>query len=77
MNIITREDAYTKTVETQLQNFENYEKSQMPIITCPYCKSTNTLRITSTEKAINIALFGVFGNKRKKQWHCNNCNSDF
>ena len=44
---------------------------------CPYCRSTNLHRITSFEKASNIALFGVFGNKRKYQWHCNSCNTDF
>ena len=48
-----------------------------PIITCPYCQSTNTKKITATAKAVNVALFGIFGNKRKYQWHCNNCNSDF
>ncbi len=48
-----------------------------PTVSCPYCKSTNTKKITSTEKAVNIALFGIFGNKRKYQWHCNNCKSDF
>ena len=44
---------------------------------CPYCRSTDLHRITSFEKAANIALFGVFGNKRKYQWHCNSCNTDF
>lgn len=51
--------------------------TKIPVITCPYCKSTNTKRITATAKAINIALFGIYGNKRKYQWHCNNCKSDF
>ncbi len=48
-----------------------------PMIKCPYCQSTNTKKISSTAKAVNVALFGIFGNKRKYQWHCNNCNSDF
>lgn len=46
-------------------------------VKCKYCGSTNTKKITNTEKAVNIALFGIFGNRRKYQWHCNNCNSDF
>lgn len=55
-----------------------FEKQQpTSSITCPYCKSTNCTRITATAKAINTALFGIFGNKRRYQWHCNNCKSDF
>ena len=77
MNKITKEDVYSKSVEYQFQNFEEYEKSQTPTVSCPYCKSTSTSKITTTEKAVNVALFGILGNKRKYQWHCNNCNSDF
>lgn len=40
---------------------------------CPTCQSTNIKRMSITEKTINTALFGIFGNKRKKQFHCNNC----
>jgi len=52
-------------------------KSATPVVKCPYCQSENTKKISSTAKAVNVALFGIFGNKRKYQWHCNNCNSDF
>ena len=44
---------------------------------CPICQSTNIQKITVASKIANIALFGVFGNKRKHQWHCNQCGSDF
>lgn len=44
---------------------------------CPYCNSTDLKRISAATKAVNVALFGLFGNKRKYQWHCNNCKSDF
>ncbi len=44
---------------------------------CIYCGSTNIKRISSTAKIVNVAMFGVFGNKRRYQWHCNNCKSDF
>lgn len=52
-------------------------KPSEPKVTCPYCKSTNTKKISSMAKAANIAMFGIFGNKRKYQWHCNKCGSDF
>ena len=49
-----------------------------PIVTCPYCKSTNTKKISNTSKAMSVGLFGIFGmSKVNKQWHCNNCKSDF
>lgn len=44
---------------------------------CPYCNSENLTRITAMDKAINIAMFGVLGNKRKYQWHCNNCKTNW
>lgn len=48
-----------------------------PVVECPYCHSTNTKKISGTSKAINTAVFGIFGTKRHKQWHCNSCDSDF
>ncbi len=45
---------------------------------CPYCNSRNTKRISAATKGLHAALFGVFAvGKVSKQWHCNNCRSDF
>ena len=44
---------------------------------CQICGSTNIKKITTTAKVVNVAMFGILGNKRKYQWHCNNCKSDF
>ncbi|MCM1237321.1 MAG: hypothetical protein NC489_45215 [Ruminococcus flavefaciens] len=44
---------------------------------CPYCNSVNVKKISATSKAVNTALFGIFGTKRNKQWHCEKCGSDF
>lgn len=44
---------------------------------CPICNSTNVTRISSTKKAMSIIGFGILSNKIGKQWHCNNCKSDF
>lgn len=49
----------------------------VPLVYCPYCNSVNTSKISTTAKVVNTALFGIFGTKRHKQWHCNHCNSDF
>ena len=68
----------TKSIETKPHyQYQERLQPQKPVVACPYCKSNNTKKITSAEKAVNIALFGIFGNKRKYQWHCNNCKSDF
>lgn len=40
---------------------------------CPTCQSTNIKKISATSKATNAVLFGLFGNKRSKQFHCNSC----
>ncbi len=56
---------------------EVVQRNTTPTITCPYCKSTDCKKITATAKAVNIALFGIFGNKRRYQWHCEKCGSDF
>lgn len=47
-------------------------------ITCPYCKSTNTKKISGLSKAVNVGLWGIFAlGKATKQFHCNNCKADF
>ena len=72
---------YNKRLQEEKAEEEYYasypRRPSEPKITCPYCNSTNTKKISSMAKAANIAMFGIFGNKRKYQWHCNNCNSDF
>ena len=53
-------------------------KLSTPTITCPYCKSTNTKKISGLSKAVSVGLFGIFAlGKTTKQFHCNNCQADF
>lgn len=63
-------DNYAK--EKQIQECQYLNNAE-----CPYCHSKNTAKITTTAKAVNTVVFGIFGTKRHKQWHCNNCKSDF
>jgi len=47
-------------------------------IHCPYCNSTNVKKITTTSKAVHTAIFGIFSmGRNSKQWHYNDCKSDF
>lgn len=48
-----------------------------PQITCPYCNSTNTKKLSTASRAGSILGFGILSKKIGKQWHCNNCGSDF
>ena len=78
-------DAFEKTFEEDLircigcdrRREEESTRNTKPIVECPYCHSKNTSRISSLSKAVSIAAFGLFSQKRKYQWHCNNCRSDF
>ena len=66
-------EAYNKRI-----NYVPIEYGSSHAIKCPYCQSTNTKKISTMSKAGSVALFGVFAmGKVSKQWHCNNCNSDF
>ncbi|MFQ9514995.1 MAG: hypothetical protein ACLRZ9_04110 [Eubacterium sp.] len=57
----------------------NYLDHSMTIeVECPYCKSTDTKKITTTSKAVYTAIFGIWSmGRNSKNYHCNNCNSDF
>lgn len=48
-----------------------------PTVKCPYCNSTNTKKISTLSRMGSLATFGFAGKKVGKQWHCNNCKSDF
>lgn len=70
-----------KQLEQQSKNItimlKDEEKRNISV-TCPYCKSTNTSKITITNKAVHTSVFGIWSMSRNsKEWHCNNCKSDF
>lgn len=48
-----------------------------PVIYCPYCKSDNTVKIDTISRMGSIYIAGAASGKIGKQWHCNNCKSDF
>lgn len=60
-----------------IANSQPQPKSK-PTVTCPYCKSTNTVKISGLYKAASIGLFGLFAVPgATKQWTCKDCKSDF
>lgn len=47
------------------------QKSNVPH--CPTCSSTDLKKISTTSKVMNTAMWGIFGTKRHKTYHCNSC----
>lgn len=46
-------------------------------VRCPYCNSTNVNKISALSKSASIIGFGILSKKIGKQWHCNDCKSNF
>lgn len=46
-------------------------------VKCPYCNSPNCKKIGTGSKMVSAYMTGIASSKIGKQWHCNNCNSDF
>ena len=44
---------------------------------CPICGSTNLKKLSFTNKAISVGVFGLLSNKINKTWECKNCKSTF
>lgn len=55
---------------------ENTEDQAIDVV-CPYCKSSNVRKIGAGGRLVSVGMLGLAGSKVGKQWHCNNCNSDF
>ena len=53
------------------------KKKTKPNIKCPYCGSNNTKKITVSSRAVSTTITGMASSKIGKQWHCNNCGSNF
>lgn len=61
---------------TYVKNLTPFDSK--PIVECPYCHSQNTKKISTASKIGKVAMFGFFAlDKTSKQWHCNECKSDF
>lgn len=65
--------AAEKQAARQIQQDLNHGKR----VVCPYCKSTNTEKINIVSRMMSVSFVGVVSSKIGKQWHCNNCKSDF
>lgn len=74
LNFETRTQSLKRQEQEKLQR-QQQEQANLP--KCPYCQSTNLKKITGSDRFISVGLFGLASKKVGKQWHCNNCKSDF
>lgn len=54
---------------------KSVQESNVP--KCPTCQSTDIKKISGLSKAGNVVMWGIFSRKVHKQWHCNNCDSEW
>lgn len=59
------------------RRMDAYNKAKHPHVECPYCHSMNTEKISGVARGVSIYVMGVASPKLGKQWHCNNCKSNF
>ena len=68
--------------ETKMLEFRKHHKElneeKHKVLTCPYCNSTNLVRISELGKALKVGFFGLRGaDDLGKTWECQNCGSKF
>lgn len=68
---VKRGESLTFEAYPYKQNKERY------IPKCPICGSTNLKKLSFTNKAISVGVFGLLSNKINKTWECKNCKSTF
>jgi len=68
-----RREAFKEIQKHNNELLENDKVKQANVPKCPTCQSINLKKITVTSKAMNTALFGLFGTKRHKTFNCNSC----
>lgn len=71
------EEYNNKTIQEFSRELQLARAREAQKLHCPYCKSTNVKKISLTGKALSIGTLGILSKKIGKQWHCNNCKSDF
>ena len=78
---IVDEQHEEKVMEREMRHAIEMQQFDPPVqdhtVTCPYCGSHNCKKIGVGGRAVSVGMTGLASSKIGKQWHCNNCNSDF
>ena len=70
-----RKQLEEKSFADSTNDEEKREQTNIP--KCPICGSTNLKKLSFTNKAISVGVFGLLSNKINKTWECKNCKSTF
>ena len=70
-------EQYKQVEAQQAARKEQQDLASGKRVICPYCKSTNTEKISTVSRAVSVSLVGAASGKLGKQWHCKNCGSNF
>ena len=70
-------EQYKQAEAQQAARKEQQDLASGKRVVCPYCKSTNTEKISTVSRAVSISLVGAASGKIGKQWHCKQCGSNF
>lgn len=65
----------SKKFQADIQATKN--KNNPAGVKCRYCGSSNCKKISGLARGLSVGLFGLRSKAIGKQWHCNNCGSDF
>lgn len=77
---INETDEHVKFMElAERERQQNFDRSHgnPQLIKCPYCQSTSCNKIGTVKRSLSVALLGIASSKIGKQWHCNNCGSEW
>lgn len=70
-------EQHKQAEERQAARQEQQDLASGKRVVCPYCKSTNTEKISTVSRAVSVSLVGAASGKIGKQWHCKQCGSNF
>lgn len=76
-NEISENELKLKMLKNNADSTNYSDHSTSIEVECPYCKSTNVSKVSTASRVVSTWLFGLASKKVGKQWHCNNCKSDF
>lgn len=70
-----RLEQYTQYKDVHSANHVDITTDNTP--KCPICGSHHLEKISLTSRAVSIAVLGMLSTKINKQWHCNDCGTNF
>ncbi len=74
---VTREDVVQQSGSPSRKIIGEVSTSPKYVPKCPTCQSPDIKKISNFEKAESLFWFGALSRKARKQWHCNNCGSEW